>query len=351
MIVTGPRLAGFPGPPPAPPPSAGLLPLLRQALPGAEGRVALRLSPGGRLTEPPARWRLARALLQDAAETGGGAVYDTAAGELLLLGAMPAAARRAAAALARLTGPEAPAPTIWTLPADAAALLAWAAAAQLAGPDPVAPPPVEGLAELEGRLDSLPADAVLRHRHVIRPGAAVPGRGRRLRLSHPALAALLGPLATDAALMTHAAERLARRLLPGLAAWARDLPGWRLLPLPTGALPPPAAVPGLFGVLPLAAAADPGLPALREALAARGWKLALDGLDAEGLGLFAPAGLPADLLLLRWSPALEERAAIAALRGLPGERLLVTGCDGTAALNWAARLGALATGPAAEPVA
>jgi hypothetical protein len=350
MIVTGPRLAGFPASLPAPPPMAGLLPLLSQALPGAEGRVALRLSPAGRLAGPPARRRLARALLQDAAEIGGGAVYDTAAGELLLLGAMPAAARRAAAALVRLAGPEAPAPTIWTLPGDAAALLAWAAGAQLAGPEAVAAPPVEGLAGLEGRLDSLPADKVLRHRHVIRPGAAVPGRGRRLRLSRPALAALLGPLAADDDLMAHAAARLARRLLPGLAAWARDLPGWRLLPLPTGVLPPPAAVPGLFGVLPLTAAADPGLPAHREALAARGWGLALDGLDAAGLGLVAPAGLPADLLLLRWSPALEDRAAMAALRGVVAERLVVTGCD-EAALAWAAQIGALATGPAAEAVA
>ncbi|WP_157033661.1 hypothetical protein [Belnapia moabensis] len=346
--MTGPRLAGFPAPPPASPPMAGLLPLLRQALPGAEGRVALLLSPAGRLAGPPARRRLARALLQDAAETGGGAVYDTTAGELLLLGAMPAAAQRAAAALARLAGPEVPPATIWALPRDAAALLAWAAAAQLAGPEAVAPPPVEGLAGLEGRLDSLPADTVLRHRHVIRPGSAVPGRGRRLRLSRPALAAVLGPLAADADLMAHAADRLARRLLPGLATWARDLPGRRLLPLPSGGLPPPAVAPGLFGVLPLSAAAWPGLAAQREALAARGWGLALEGLDAEGLGLLAPAGLPADLLLLRWSPALEERAALAALRGLPGERLVVTGCDGTAALDWAARLGAMATGPAAE---
>jgi hypothetical protein len=348
MIVTGPRLAGFPAYPPASPPMAGLLPLLRQALPGAEGRVALRLCPAGSLAGPPARRRLARALLQDAAEIGGGAVFDTAAGEMLLLGAMPAAARRAAAALARLAGPEAPAPTLWTLPADVAALLAWAAGAQLAAPEAAAPPPAEGLAGLEGRLDSLPADAVLRHRHVIRPGAAVPGRGRRLRLSRPALAAVLGPLAADEDLMAHAAERLARRLMPGLAAWARDLPGWRLLPLPVGVLPPPAAVPGLFGVLPLTAAADPGLPAQREALAARGWGLALEGLEAAGLGFLAPAGLPADLLLLRWSPALEERAALAALRGMAAGRLVVTGCDGAHALAWAARLGAMATGPAAE---
>ncbi|SDD18325.1 hypothetical protein SAMN04487779_100592 [Belnapia rosea] len=348
MIVTGPRPAGFPAPSSASPPAAGLMPLLRQALPGAEGRVALRLRPAGRLAGPPPRRRLARALLQDAAETGGGAVFDTTSGEMLLLGAMPGAARRAAAALATLAGPDMQPATLWTLPQDAKALLAWAATAQLAGPEPTILAPAEGLAGLEARLDALPADRVLRHRHLIRPGAAVPGRGRRLRLSRPALATMLGPLAADPDLMAHAADRLAARLLPGLALWARDLPGRRLLPLPRGVLPPPTALPGLIGVLPLAAAADPALPAWREALAARGWDLALEGLDAAALALLTAGGLPADLLLLRWSPALEDRAGLAALRGLPPERLVLTGCDGPAALALAARLGAFATGPAAE---
>ncbi|RYJ00439.1 MAG: hypothetical protein EON47_13835 [Acetobacteraceae bacterium] len=79
MIVTNPK-------PPAPKPPAppALLPIVRQALPGAAGRVALRLQPQGRLAGPPARRRLARAILQDAAEVGGGAVFDTTSGEMLL---------------------------------------------------------------------------------------------------------------------------------------------------------------------------------------------------------------------------------------------------------------------------
>ena len=155
----------------------------------------------------------------------------------------------------------------------------------------------------------------------------MPARGRRLRLSRPALAAALGPLAADADLLAHAADRLAARLLPALAAWARDLPGWRLLPLPRRGLPPPGAVPGLFGVLPLAAAADPGLAELRQALAARGWGLALEGLDAAALALVAPAGLagrPAAAALV--AAARGAAPLLAALRDLPagaaaGDRL------------------------------
>ena len=337
MIVTNPK----------PSVSPALLPIVRQALPGAAGRVALRLHPQGRLAGPPARRRLARAILQDAAEVGGGAVFDTTSGEMLLLGAMAGAGRRAAAVLGALAADAAP-PELYLLPRDSGALLGWAATTQVAAPEAVAPPPSQGLEGLEARLDALPADRILRHRGIIRPGAAVPARGRRLRLSRPALAAELGPLAEDADLLAHAADRLAARLLPALAVWAQDLPGWRLLPLPRRGLPPPSVVPGLFGVLPLAAAADPALAGRREALAGRGWGLALEGLEAAALALVRPAGLAADLVLLRWSPALEDRAALAALREMPAGRLLLTGCDGAAALAFAARLGVAATGPAVE---
>ena len=78
--------------------------MVLQALPGAAGRVALRLLPEGRLAGPPPRRRLIRALLQDAADTAGGAVFETTAGEMLLLGAMAGAARRVVAVLAGLDG-------------------------------------------------------------------------------------------------------------------------------------------------------------------------------------------------------------------------------------------------------
>ena len=104
---------------------------------------------------------------------------------------------------------------------------------------------------------------------------------------------------------------------------------------PAAGLPPPGEAPGRFAVLPLTAAADPALPALRQALAGRGWGLALDGLEAAALALVEPAGLPADLILLRWSPALEDRASLAALRAMPPDRLVLTGA--TARRRWTAR--------------
>ena len=340
--------------------------MVLQALPGAAGRVALRLLPEGRLAGPPPRRRLIRALLQDAADTAGGAVFETTAGEMLLLGAMAGAARRVVAVLAGLNA-GAPPPQLWVLPQDGAALLAWASGARIAAAEVPAPLPLApaGLAGLEARLDALPADRVLCHRASVQPGvqpgAAPTGRGRRLRLSRSLLMAELGPLAEEADVLAHAADRLAGRLLPALAAWAQDLPGWRLLPLPRSGLsalprrpglPPPGEAPGRFGVLPLTAAADPALPALRQALAGRGWGLALDGLEAAALALVEPAGLPADLILLRWSPALEDRASLAALRAMPPDRLVLTGCDGPAALGWAARRGlAGVTGPAVEAAA
>ncbi|MFC7690712.1 hypothetical protein ACFQY5_15175 [Paeniroseomonas aquatica] len=165
---------------------------MRQALAGEAGRLALRLRPAGRLAATPARRRLARALLQEAAELGGGAVYDTTAGEMLLLGTMAGAGRRAAAALTALSADAAP-PEPFLLPRDAAALLGWAATARVAPPEAAPPPPSLGLEALDARLEALPVDQVLLHRAVARPGSGVPGRGRRLRLSRPALAAVLGP--------------------------------------------------------------------------------------------------------------------------------------------------------------
>jgi hypothetical protein len=95
-----------------------LLPLVRRALHGAEGRVALRLVPAG-----PRLRRAARLLLQDSARAGGGRLLETAAGELLLLGATEASAERARAGLAEAAG-TAPGATLWRLPEESGPLLA-----------------------------------------------------------------------------------------------------------------------------------------------------------------------------------------------------------------------------------
>lgn len=327
---------------PHPPAALGmpLLPVVRNALAAAPGGVALRLAPAGPLTGPPHRRRAAKALLQDAALSGGGQVFETAAGDLLLLAAAAPAAARAAAVLARLAA-EAP-PETFTLPADNALLLAWAEHARLPPPahqGPFAQAP--GLAGLDALLEAVPIGRLLRRWAVLRhaPGRPPAVAARHVAVSRTALAMALGPLAPDPDLLRHAADRIAARLPGSLPAPDQDgaAGGPLLLPLPLLGQPGPAPRPGLVGVLPLAAAADPAaLAERRVALAAAGWGLAIGGLDAAALRVVAPAALPADLLLLRWSPALAERAIAAMLRtgSPPADRLVLTGCDGPEALDW-----------------
>jgi hypothetical protein len=322
------------GPAPAP-----LLGAALAALPAARGRAALLLPPRDRFGLGPARWRMAEAILQDAAATGGGTLLRSVAGGSLLLGASPSAARRAAAALGTLGGDPQPLP-VWTLPRDADAVLAWAAVQQPAPilPPPAAAPPPAGLHQA---LDAVPAEAVLRAEPLVAARDGAP-RGMRLRLDPAAIAAALGPMAADPDLLAHATERMAARLLPGLGAWARDLPGLRLIPVARDRLPAPAMGPGAFAVLPLALAADPGFPELRRRLAERGWALALEGLEAATLGLFDPRHLPADLLLLRWSPELAAPGVLArTLANLDPARLLLVGADGPVARAFAAAAGLL----------
>jgi len=317
--------------------SGPLLEAALAALPAAAGRVALLLPPRDRFGLGPARWRMAEAILQDAATTGGGMLLRAMAGGTMLLGASPTVARRAAEALGALAGEATPLP-IWLLPRDADAVLAWAAT-QRPAPAPVPPPALPGPAGLHEALDALPAEAALRAETLVAPDGRM--RGRRLLLSRAAIAAAIGPLAEDPDLLAHAEERVAARLLPGLAAWARDQPGLRLVPMPRDPLPVAAAGPGGFAVLPLAAAADPGFPALRRRLAGLGWGLALDGLEAAALWLLDPAEIPADLLLLRWSPALRAPGPAAALARLGAARLVLVGGRDAAAREFAQAAGLL----------
>ncbi len=358
-----------------PRPDLPLLPAIRHVLAAAAGRVTLRLAPAGPLTGTAHRRRATMALLQDAALAGGGQVFETAAGDLLLLATAAPAAERAAALLARLSAEAAP--ETWTLPADNALLLAWAETARLSPPMPRGPAaPAPGPAGLDALLDALPLHRVVRRQAILwhAAGAAPALAARRLVVCRAALRAVLGALAPDPDLLRHAEDRIAARLSgdrtavhssgdwiaarssgprpaagQGPVGLAADPAALLLVPLPlhgwpepthghrpehgpppadrdapglvsrTGSRPGPSL--GLIGVLPLAAAADPAaLAQRRAALAAAGWGLALSGLDAAALRLVTPALLAADLLLLRWSPALADRAATAALRsGLKGK--------------------------------
>jgi len=325
--------------PPGPGPEA-----LRRALRGPPGRVALRLAaPDG-----PARRRVAIALLAEAGRSRVGVVLETATGELLLTEAEAAAARQAAEGIAALIGL---APAVLPLPEAGPALM------DLPAPVPAVlrmdAPPAAGV---EALADSAPWPALLRREEVLCIAPGVPRRLAllRLRVVREALAAHLGAAAADPDLARHARERLNARLLAALAdPAARDAllggapPAPLLLDLPLALLPDapamaaeePAAAPALFAAIPLAEAMAEGLAGRAAALRRAGWGLAVRGLDAAALALLAPEALPGEALLLRWSPALVARGVMAALRRLDPARLVLTGCDGEAALAWGLGLG------------
>jgi len=317
---------------------------LRRALRGPAGRSALRLpAPAG-----PGPRRVAVALLEAAGRSRGGAVLETAGGDLLLTEAEAAEADRVAAILAGLLGSR---PDRYDLPAEAAALLALPAGAPAA--TPLVPAPAMGI---EAACDDAPLETLLRRDGVLHLAPGAPRRLSLLRLApdRAALAARLGPAAADPDLLRHAEARLAARLLRAVAEPAsRDaLLGGPpavplLLDLPLALLPDPApaagedapAAPVLYAGLTMGEALAEGLAARAAALRGAGWGLAVRGLDAAALALLAPEALPADLLLLRWSSALAERPAMVALRRFDPGRLVLTRCDEEAALEWGLSLG------------
>ncbi len=218
------------------------------------------------------------------------------------------------------------------------------------------PPPAAAVAGLDALLDALPPEAVAERRPVAR---LAPGRGPavaadRFVVSRGRLAAALGPAAEgDEDLLRHAADRVAARLPHRPAVLCSAAPRVPvLLPLPLRPSPGRAPRPGLIGVLPLAAAARGGGPSLAERraeLAALGWRLGIGELDAAALRFVEPAALAAsaDLLLLRWSPALARQGD--ALRGVDPQATVLTGCDGAAAVEWGRNAGlVLFGGPGAE---
>jgi hypothetical protein len=318
---------------------------IRRALRGPAGRVALLLP----APEGDAHRRVALALLEEAGAARGGTVLETATGALLLTEATPPDAARAEALLVRLPGA---APTRFALPEDGAALLA------LPAPVPARPPPPAPAASgIEALADAAPLAALLRRDGVLHIAAGAARRIALLRLqvAPGALAPQLGAAARDADLARHAADRLRGRLLDLLADPARrdgllggappvplllDLPAALLPdpPAPAAADPPPAD-PAIFAALPAAGMLDHGLAARRAALRHAGWGLAVRGLDAAALAVLAPETLPADLLLLRWSPALTMRTAATALRRIDPARLVLTRCDAQDALEWGLALG------------
>ena len=326
-----------PSPPHSPAPGivvaeAPLQVALRQALRSGAGRVALCVTPG-----VPHHRRVARALLLEGAQAAGGQVVDGPGGDLLLIGAEERRARRLRTLLDRLLGGSAT--VIWSLDRDLAALRHYAAEeTQGLAPD---------LAGLDAWIDAVPFSGLIQRGHAMRPALREPAF-LRVEIARAALRDRLGGLGADTDLLRHAAQRLSGRLLYALAdpGQARAVLGPRASGVLHLAVPPAIMAPGgeghgggpplLMATLTVEELADPPSLALRRAaLAARGWGVELDGLDATLLPLLSGIALPADLLRLHWSPELAAPAATLALRRIDPARVVLAGVDSMAALDWA----------------
>ncbi|NKC31866.1 hypothetical protein [Falsiroseomonas selenitidurans] len=262
--------------------------------------------------------------------------------ELLLLGAEAGRTERLRGLLDRLLGAQRTA--IWSLQGDAAALLAYAAGAETAtaeGP---------GLAGLDAWLRGLGLAPLVQR--VLGRRIADPPRPAFLRLgiNRVLLAGLMGPLGRDADLLEHAQRALSARLLLAVGDPAQGrtlirgpLPGRLHLPVP------PAPIRGgdggvgggmLVATLGLETVADPAaLAARRAGLAAQGWSVEIDGLDAAALRLLAPEALGADWLRLRWSPELPAAAQAGALQRVEPARLILAAAETPQAVEWARAMG------------
>jgi hypothetical protein len=133
-----------------------------------------------------------------------------------------------------------------------------------------------------------------------------------------------------------------------------DLPPDLLPPMPeeTEEDPLPAAAPALYATLALHEAISiSNLATRRQALQQQAWGIAISGLSASALSLVEPDALPADWLIMDWSPALEDTQSLRVLRRLDPARVILDGCDGEAALLWGLSQGIyLYSGPWIEDV-
>jgi hypothetical protein len=217
-------------------------------------------------------------------------------------------------------------------------------------------PPAEPVSPLglDARLDRLNLSQVFRRQSIVGiTDSRLPKLVfQRLGLDQTALKRHLGRLSEDRALLRHAQSLLQKRVLEALGdeGTRKSLMGGGpiaplLLDLPRELLPEmpdavedeadPAAGPGLYATLALQDAISIGnLAARRKALRQGAWGIAIAGLSASALSLIEPEALPADWLILDWSPALEDSQVLRALRRLDEARLILDGCDGEAALSW-----------------
>lgn len=321
---------------------------LRRALRDEGGRAAVRVFPG---TRPEAQ-RLVFALLRESVDVKGGSLVEIAPHDWLLTELPNFEAGRLQTLLGQILGEAAV--QLLPLPSSKLMIITLLNAARL--PQFLEMPPAEPVAPLglDARLDRLNLAQIFRRHSIVGiADARLPKLVfQRLGLDQTALKRHLGRLSEDRALLRHAQSLLQKRVLEALGdeGTRKSLMGGGpiaplLLDLPRELLPEmpdavedeadPDAGPGLYATLALQDAISIGnLAARRKALRQGAWGIAIAGLSASALSLIEPEALPADWLILDWSPALEDSQVLRALRRLDEARLILDGCDGEAALSW-----------------
>ncbi|MFM7777805.1 MAG: hypothetical protein ACKPB8_03435, partial [Alphaproteobacteria bacterium] len=301
---------------------------LRRALRDEGGRAAVRVSPG---TRPEAQ-RLVFALLREAVDVKGGSLVEIAPHDWLLTELPSFEAGKLQALLGQILGEAAV--QLLPLPSSKLMLITLLNAARL--PQFLEVPPAEPVSPLglDARLDRLNLSQVFRRQSIVGiTDTRLPKLVfQRLGLDQTALKRHLGRLSEDRALLRHAQSMLQKRVLEALGdeGTRKSLTGGGpiaplLLDLPPDLLPEMPNVaedeadadagPGLYATLALQDAVSVGNLAIRrKALRQGAWGIAVAGLSASALSLIEPEALPADWLILDWSPALEDSQVLKALR-------------------------------------
>ena len=321
---------------------------LRRALRDEGGRAAVRVAPGAQ----PEAQRLVFALLRETSDVKGGSLLEITPDDWLLTELPSFEAGKLQALLGKILGEGSV--KLLPLPASKNVLAGLLHASRL--PQFLEVPAAELVSPLglDARLDKINLAQIYRRQNIV---GIADGRlprlvFQRLARERSGLQQILGSLAEDRALLGHAEAQIQKRVLEALGeeGTRRSLMGGGpiaplFLDLPPELLPAmspeandtsfPAATPALYATLSLHDAISiSNLASRREALHQEAWGIAISGLSASALSLVDMDALPADWLILDWSPALEDTQALKALRRVDRARLILDGCNGEAALTW-----------------
>lgn len=321
---------------------------LRRALRDEGGRAAVRVAPGAQ----PEAQRLVFALLREASDVKGGSLLEITPDDWLLTELPSFEAGKLQALLGKILGEGSV--SLLPLPASKNQLAALLHASRL--PQFLEVPAAELVSplDLDARLDKVNLAQIYRRQSIVGIADARLPRlvFQRLARERSGLQQLLGALAEDRALLRHAEAHIQKRVLEALGdeGTRKSIMGGGpiaplFLDLPPALLPAmsqeandaplPAAAPALYATLSLHDAISiSNLAIRRDALHQEAWGIAISGLSASALGLVDMDALPADWLILDWSPALEDTQAVKALRRIDRTRLILDGCNGEAALTW-----------------